>query len=367
MEFNLEKLLMDVFDPQKGETVLVMYDVPNKIKDISNEWGDRIKMAQEWRRAFKKLGEQIGFYVYPLLSYSATMAHGALLPKYGRTEGKKVMIEDILAKTNICVALTQYSATASLFKFAKQIKGRLRIASMPRASKDMEKTALSADYKEVARKCSILVPKLTKATGAIIEFSTDDHKFYFDLRNRVAEEDNGMCGRKRAYLDIPGINLPSGEVFSVPYEGEDEKIGPSNTRGFLPVNYNNELVIYEIQQNKIIRVIGKGLKAEEMREYFAKDNGRRNIAELGLGLNDKAILSEITLEAEKVLGFHWAYGLSDHLGGITGMAQFENPENAVHQDNIYAKGGTIEIKKLVFVYPNNSRETIIQNGDYVVF
>ncbi|MBU0769373.1 MAG: hypothetical protein KJ687_09810, partial [Proteobacteria bacterium] len=57
----------------------------------------------------------------------------------------------------------------------------LRVASMPGVSKLMEKSALAADYKGVAKKCSILAPKLTKAIGALVNFSTN-HQFYFDLR-----------------------------------------------------------------------------------------------------------------------------------------------------------------------------------------
>lgn len=362
--FNLEKLLIDVFNPQKGETVLLMCDIPHKNIKSNNDWAQRLEMAQEWQECFKKLGKRIGFKVEPLLFYPATGAPSASLPKYGKIEGNEVLIADILGKTNICLALTEYSATAPLLAFTKKIKD-LRIASMPGVSKAMEKTALAADYKEIAKKCSILKPKLTRAIGASVEFSTK-HKFHFDLRNRVAGEDNGMCHKGKRDSGWPGINLPSGEVFTVPYEGEDKKIGLSKTQGFLPVKYNKELVLYKVLGNKIIEVIGKGHEAKKKREYFAKDKGRRNIAELGLGLNDKAVIRGIVIEDEKC-GFHWAYGLSEHLGGKTKLADFENPENAVHQDIVYAKASPIEVKRLVFEYPDGSQELIIQNGKYVVF
>lgn len=364
MGFNLEKLLIDVFDPQKDETVLVMCDIPHDDIEPNANWWQRLEMAEEWQKAFEKLGEQIGFGVYPLLRYPATGAHSAPLPKFGKMGDEEIIIEEILKKANICVALTEYSATAPLIGFAKELK-TLRVASMPRASKAMEKTALAADYKEVARKCSILEPKLTRADGALVYFSSG-HVFYFDLRNRVAEEDNGMCHRDKIETGFPIINLPSGEVCAAPYEGEDEEIGVSKTLGFIPVKYGEELVVYYVEENKIVEVRGEGPEAKKMREYFAKDKGRRNIAELGLGCNNKAVLSGTVIEDEKV-GFHWAYGLSSHIGGKTGLADFENSENAVHQDIIYAKGSPIEIRILIFEYSDGSEEEIIRDGEYLIF
>ena len=362
--FNLEKLFIDVFNPQKGETVLLMSDIPHNGIKSNNDWVQRLKMVEEWQECFKKLGKRIGFKVYSLLFYPATGVPSASLPKYGEMEREKVLIENILKNTNICLALTEYSATAPLMTFAKKFNS-LRIAIMPGVSKAMEKTALAADYKEIARKCSVLKPKLTRAVGASVGFSTGD-EFYFDLRNRVAGEDNGMCHKNKRDSEWPGINLPSGEVFIVPYEGEDKEDTQSKTQGFLPVKYGKELVLYKVQENKIIKVIGKGPEAKKKKKYFAEDKGRRNIAELGLGLNDKAIIRGIVLEDEKV-GFHWAYGLSEHLGGKTGLSDFENSGNAVHQDIVYAKGSPIEVKRLVFEYPNGSHEFIVQNGDYVIF
>jgi hypothetical protein len=49
MAFALEKLFVDVFAPQNGDIVTVMYDLPHgKIRD-NDAWQDRRKMAQEWQ------------------------------------------------------------------------------------------------------------------------------------------------------------------------------------------------------------------------------------------------------------------------------------------------------------------------------
>jgi leucyl aminopeptidase (aminopeptidase T) len=131
--------------------------------------------------------------------------------------------------------------------------------------------------------------------------------------------------------------------------------------------YDGEMVLYEVHQNRITEIIGDGPKAVEMREYFAVDEARRNVAELGLGCNDKAVISGIVLEDEKVVGMHWAYGRSDHIGGIVGVAQFSDPAHVVHQDIVYAKGGPIEVASLVMEYEDGATEEVIKGGEFTIF
>jgi len=360
--FDLEKLLVDVFAPQRDERVLVMTDLPCGDLSDSEAWANRRKMAAEWQSAFRSLGEKRGFSVHPLLTYAATGAHGAPLPQEGEMSGEKVRLEDMLSGTNIAVALTEYSATAPLIGFMST-RPTLRAASMPGIMKSMEETALSADYTEVARKSRILAEGLGRATGAKVEFSTG-HEAYFDLRHRKAEADDGHLHADKTGVRL--INLPSGEACSAPYEGELQGI-PSRTEGTIPAVYDGELVLYKVRGNRIVEIVGDGPKAGEMREYFAADEARRNIAELGLGCNDRAVTSGSVLEDEKVLGMHWAYGLSQHIGGVTGATDFTDPKHVVHQDIVYPRGGPVQVTSLALEYEDGTTEEIIKNAEYAVF
>jgi hypothetical protein len=360
--FDLEKLLVDVFAPQPGEKVLVMSDLPHGEWTDNENWADRREMAMEWHSAFQRLGSKLGFSVHPLLTYPATGAHNASLPEDGEMDSQRVRFEDILRDTNIVVALTEYSASAPLIEFSQELPN-LRAASMPGVMKSMEQTALAADYSEVARKSHILADKLDQAVGAKVEFSTG-HQLYLDLRSRKAEADDGQL-----YADKKGIrfiNLPSGEAFIAPYEGELEG-QPSRTKGMIPVMYDDELVLFRVEENCIVEVIGDGPQVAQKRDYFAVDQARRNIAELGLGCNDKAVISGSVLEDEKVLGLHWAYGRSDHLGGTVGVADFSDPSHVVHYDIVYPKGGAVEIASLVLEYEDGTSEEIIRDGQYTIF
>jgi len=360
--FDLEKLLIDVFAPQSDEKVLVMSDLPHGEWTDNEKWAERRVMAAEWHSAFQRLGSKLGFHVHALLTYPATGAHSAPLPQEGEMDGERIRFEDILSDTNIVVAMTEYSATAPLIDFSQKLPN-LRSASMPGILRSMEKTAFAADYGDVARKSHILTNKLDQAVGAKVEFSTG-HRMYFDLRNRTAEADDGQLHADKKGLRL--INLPSGEACIAPYEGE---LGgqPTRTQGTIPVMYGDEPVLFSVRENRITEVIGDGSQAAQKRDYFAVDEARRNIAELGLGCNDKAVISGTILEDEKVLGMHWAYGRSDHIGGTIGVADFSDPNHVVHYDIIYPKGGRIEIASLVLEYENGASEEIIKDGQYTIF
>jgi hypothetical protein len=360
--FDLEKLIRDVFAPQPGEKVLVTVDVPHgEVKD-HDQWVQRRQMAEEWHAAFERMGAEEGFSVHPMFTYPATGASNADLPEGGEIDGRPVSFEDLFPDVNIVVALTEYSASAPLIGYTQKFP-KLRAASMPRVERRMQDTALAANYSEVARKSHILAEKLERTDGARVQFSTG-HQVYLDLRHRQAEADDGQLHADKKGMRL--INLPSGEACIAPYEGELEG-QPSKTAGTIPVDYEGELVLFEVQANNVVEVIGDGPKAGTMRDYFAVDAARRNIAELGLGCNEKAVISGAVLEDEKVLGMHWAYGRSDHIGGITGVAEFSDPANVVHQDIVYAKGGPVEVASLVLEYEDGTEEEIIKDAEYTIF
>jgi hypothetical protein len=360
--FDLEELILDVFDPQPGEKVLVMTDLPHGDLDDHEEWAERRKMAEEWRSTFSTLEGELAIFVHPLLTYPATGAHSGSLPGQGEMDGRAVRLEEILSDSNIVVALTEFSATAPLVEYTQRLPD-LRVASMPGVTRSMEQSALAADYAEVARKAHVLKEKLDQAVGARVEFSTE-HQMYFDLRFRDAHADDGQLRAHGGGARI--INLPSGEAYIAPYEGEVEG-EPSKTGGSIPLVLGGELVVARVEENHVLEVIGDGPQADEARAYLSLDQARGNVAELGLGCNDKALVTGRVLEDEKVMGMHWANGLSEHLGGTVGPDDFSDPRYAVHSDWVYPKGGSIEVSSLVLEYEDGRSEEILRDGEYTIF
>ena len=356
MAFDLEKLFVDVFAPQMGDILTIMYDLPHgKIQDNS-AWLDRRRMADEWHAQIAAFSKKYGMSVNPIATYDATGSPNSNMPQHGIWGGQRISIEDILKNSTIIISMPEYSATAPLIRLSKKYV-HLRAASMPTVTRAMEHTALAADYRKIAAICAQLAPLFAKADGVEVLFSTG-HVCYFDLSNHGhVFEDNAIL-HPGASIDADRVmNLPSGEVGVCPNEAEN-----SQTAGEIPALIDNESMVFRIRHNQITDVTGDGPVAEKMRREFHTERALRNIAECAIGCNDRAAVTGNVLEDEKA-GFHWAYGRSDHLCGKVGVEDFSSPDKVCHIDIIYAKGSPIVCKKLDFVFPNQERETAIIDGE----
>jgi leucyl aminopeptidase (aminopeptidase T) len=335
------KMFEDVFAPKSGEKILILVDIPhNDILD-NKTWKKRREMAKEWYESFKEMGKKIGFTV-DFQKYNATGLQNNPIPK------------DVLNKAddaNLVIAMTEFSGSSSFVTLCNKKNSNTRIVSMPGVEKRMENTAFRANYAEVNSYANSIKKMLTKAIGAEIIFSTGDTLF-IDLRNRKGMADIGDCSKTGQF-----INFPSGEGFIAPYEGapdEIEKYQESKTKGILPDNQYSKLIKYSVEKNKIMEVIGKGKDVEERREFFKKNDSRRNIAELGIGCNPRAVVTGNTLEDEKVGGLHIAYGNSNHIGGKT--------KSDVHIDICFPKGLPVEAKTLTLINDDKSKIELIRNS-----
>lgn len=363
--FDLEQFLVDVFAPVAGERAAVVVDLPTAQSADSAAWRERRAMAAEWREGLASLGARVGFDTLPLVTFAALGRSGADFPERCQIAGRDAAMAGVLDGTSLMLVLTEFSMTAALCDVCKRRPGAdvFRSASMPGVQKWMETTSLAADYREVARRCRLLKEAFLKADHAEVEFSTG-HRCLFDLRHRVCEADDGYLHRDKND-DIPVINLPSGETFQVPYEGEIAG-DPSRTQGELPVHEGGENIVFRVERNRIVDVAGSGPVAQRYRSFFAVDKARANVAEMAFGCNDEAKVTGNVLEDEKA-GFHWAYGRSDHLGGRIGIADFASPEHLVHQDIVYAKQSPISVTRADLVEKSGARIPVIKDGSYILW
>ena len=357
---DVKKLLKDVFDPQPGEVVTFAVDLPRDGVADHEGWAARRRMADRWRNAMLELAAERDFTVQPVLCFAATGANNADLPEAARLGEDDVVLAEALSASTLVIAMTEFSATAPLSKLAEDHPD-FRAASMPGVEERMEETALAADYSVVAARCRAIFDALQGANLCDVRFSTG-HRCWFDLRHRKAEMDDGFLPRGKEGDRI--INLPSGETFIVPYEGEHEAV-PSWTAGTIPVIEDEELVLFHVVANSVVVIEGEGPVASRYAAFFDADPARANIAEVAFGVNDKAEVTGQVLEDEKA-GFHWAFGRSDHLGGVVGVEDFESPDNVVHQDIVYAKGNPIQVERAVVIHPDGRQVVVIDEGDYKI-
>jgi leucyl aminopeptidase (aminopeptidase T) len=357
---DVKKLLTDVFDPQPDEVVTFVVDLPHGSISDHAGWSARREMADRWRSAMVEIGSERGFTVRPIVTFEATGANNADLPMVARLGSDEVNLFDELAASTLVIAMTEYSATAPLAHLADE-HDDFRAASMPGVEKRMEETALAADYSQVAARCKAIHDAMQGAVLCDVLFSTG-HRCFFDLRHRQSEMDDGFLPRGKEGDRI--INLPSGETFIVPYEGEREGV-PSWTAGSIPVIEDEEMVVFLVSGNQILAVDGDGPVSERYAEFFNADPARANIAEVAFGVNDRAEVTGQVIEDEKA-GFHWAFGRSDHLGGEVGVEAFDSPDNVVHQDIVYAAGNPIQAERVVLIHPDGREVVVIDGAEYKI-
>lgn len=339
---ELVALVRRVFQPQPGEGALaILVDLPDAKVPDDADWVARRAIAVEWTQELTAHRAELGLdphlVIYPNvhtnngdLPERAWLHAGGPLPAAAALDpAASISFTDLYASHPILIALTKFSATAPLKLAAKQHP--IRAATMPGFRADMI-PALRLDYTEVNRRVELLKDLLDRADGADCRFDTPAGPcdLHLDLRHRKGHASGGL-------LPKPGVagNLPSGEAYIVPYEGEREG-DPSRTAGVLPVQFGTELVRYRIAGNKALAVISEGPRSREEAALLAREPAYGNIAELGLGvLSAFGIkpIGEILLDEK--LGLHIAFGRSDHFGGQVGPAQFSGPEAVIHIDRVY--------------------------------
>jgi hypothetical protein len=340
----LAALIERVFRLRPTDRALaVLVDMPDRARADTADWRERREMAEQWVRRLaphrQRLGLDIQLYLYrnvrtnnAELPRNASLHAGGPLPRSADELDPlaETPFAEIFGTHSILLAVTELSATAPLKLMAK--KYGFRAATMPGFSPAMV-PSLRLDYEEINRRVVKLKEMLDRAEGAELLFQIVDGPecaLFLDLRRRMGHASGGL-------LHEPGTagNLPSGEAYIVPYEGEVAG-EPSASAGRLPVQFGTEVVIYEIANNKAVKVEGSGAAARRESEYIVREPAYANIAELGLGvLTDFGVQPCGSLLLDEKLGLHIAFGRSDHFGGQVGPAQFSRPEEVVHIDRVY--------------------------------
>jgi len=209
----------------------------------------------------------------------------------------------------------------------------MRAATMPGFTAAMI-PALRIDYTEVNRRVGILKELLDRATGAEVVFRHPggEDRLHLDLRHRSGHASGGLLPER----GVAG-NLPSGEAYIVPYEGEHEG-DPSRTAGVLPVQFGAEIVRYEIVANRAVRVLTSGPESDREAALLSTEPAYANLAELGLGVLAAFGVKPVgAVLLDEKLGLYIAFGRSEHFGGQVGPEAFSSPDAVVHIDRVYVK------------------------------
>jgi leucyl aminopeptidase (aminopeptidase T) len=128
-----------------------------------------------------------------------------------------------------------------------------------------------------------------------------------DLQGRTAIPDDGDLTAKAAFG-----NLPCGEGFIAPLNGEGQLV--ATTVGGLGLAEEGTITL-TVEGGNLVEATG-ATGARFIAHLIEHGDLGRNLAELGVGTNDKAKLTGNVLEDEKIIGtVHIAFGASAAIGG----------------------------------------------------
>jgi leucyl aminopeptidase (aminopeptidase T) len=215
-----------------------------------------------------------------------------------------------------------------------------RVATLPGVTEEMLARVMSADMDGLRRRGRAVADALDRAGEAVIR-SGEDAELHLGIEGRAAIPDAGE-------LTEPGAfgNLPCGEGFVAPVEGTSwgTLVVDGSIAGVGLVDEPVELVVAAGHLTAARGVQGMAL----MELLTAHGEDGTNVAELGIGTNEKARVSGNILEDEKILGTcHVAFGASAAIGGTVQVP--------VHLDCVVLKP-TVEL----------DGEPIVREGELLV-
>jgi leucyl aminopeptidase (aminopeptidase T) len=180
-----------------------------------------------------------------------------------------------------------------------------RGATLPGVTADMLARVRAVDFDLMAWRSRDLAALLTASDEARFTCPLGSD-FTMDLTDREGIADDGA-------LTEPGAfgNLPAGEGFIAPRNGSGTIVASS----LAPLGLTDEPARLTVQDGRLVEAQdGLGPRyIELLREHGELGT---NLAELGIGTNDKATLTGNILEDEKIFGtVHVAFGASAGIGG----------------------------------------------------
>ena len=212
-----------------------------------------------------------------------------------------------MAAADVVLAPTVQSLSHTAARKAASDAGA-RIATLPGVTEEMLARVMSADMAELRRSGNTIAEILTGGSEARITCGQGSD-LRLGLDGRTAIPDAGELTHSGAFG-----NLPCGEAFIAPLEGSCE--GVIVFDGTLAgVGVPADPVRMEVSDGRL-----SGASGPEGEQFLAllTEHGPEatTVAELGIGTNEKALMTGNVLEDEKIKGTaHVAFGASAAIGG----------------------------------------------------
>ena len=239
----------------------------------------------------------------------------------------------------VVVALANNSTSHTRFRALVNAGGG-RFASLPHFDPEMFFTSMKVDWHSLAERTATLARAVNSAREIVVS-CPNGTRMRFGKEGREAQGDDGM-------LTMPGSfgNLPAGEVYLAPREGTSSGV---MVLEYAPTRKLASPLRLTVEEGNVTNIAGDEPYRVKLEQKFAESAANRNIAELGIGTNDRATRPDNILEAEKILGtIHIALGDNSGFGGTV--------STPFHEDYIFYR------PTLTAIMADGSENTLLRDG-----
>jgi aminopeptidase len=232
-----------------------------------------------------------------------------------RTNGEEPPAEVAALMTQFDVVLcpTSKSLTHTDSRRHASAKG-VRVATLPGVTEEVMIRCMNADYHEIAARTS-RVCRLMRTTNAIRVKAPAGTDIMLPVEGREAHASSGVFREKGMWG-----NLPTGEAYLAPLEGRSSGVVVVDG-SMASVGMVDRPIRITVEDGYAAEITGgeSARKLIALLEPHGQDG--RTVAEFGIGTNDKAMLTGVILEDEKVMGtIHIAFGDNKSMGGTVRVA-----------------------------------------------
>ena len=277
----------DCMGLQPGERLLVVTDEPLR------------RIGYALRQAAVELGNEVVLV--------------EITPRRSNGEEPPAEVAAVMREFDVVLCPTSKSLTHTDARRAASASGA-RIGTLPGVTEDIMVRCMSADYHAIAARTERLC-RLLESAATVRVVAPAGTDIVMPIKGRQAHASTGLFREKGQ-----SGNLPTGEAYLAPLEGE--------SRGVVVVDGSMAGVGVVVEPIRITvergyaTTIEGGDEAARLRALL-EPHGRdgRNVAEFGVGTNDRAQLTGVILEDEKVMGtIHIAFGDNKSMGGTVRVA-----------------------------------------------
>jgi len=218
-------------------------------------------------------------------------------------------VAEALKAADVFIAPTSRSLSHTRARKAASEAGA-RGATLPGVTEDMLARLMACDFPTLQRRSRALADLLSSADEARFTCPRGS-ELTLNLAGRTGIADDGDLSGPNAFG-----NLPCGEGFIAPLGGEGTFV--ASTLASIGRS-TDQPVTLTVQNGRLTDASGAN-GARFMQTLHAGGELGTNLAELGIGTNERATLTGNVLEDEKILGtVHVAFGASAGIGGTVSV------------------------------------------------